>query len=78
VNKHGEYKYGLQFLSAHEYMDEESLQQTVETMPKTDKSIGLDVGITSLIATSNGDKIANPKHFKRLRSKRVFEKSDKL
>ena len=30
VNKHGRYKYGLQFLSAHEYMDEESLQQTVD------------------------------------------------
>ncbi|MCL6749685.1 transposase [Nostoc sp. CCCryo 231-06] len=41
----------------------------VEPLPKTDKSIGLDVGITSLIATSNGDKIANPRHFKRLRSK---------
>jgi putative transposase len=39
---------------------------TVKPLPKADKSIGLDVGITSLIATSNGDKIANPKHFKRL------------
>jgi putative transposase len=29
----------------------------------------LDVGITSLIATSNGDKITNPKHFKKLRKK---------
>jgi putative transposase len=29
----------------------------------------LDVGITSLIATSNGDKITNPKHFKQLRKK---------
>jgi putative transposase len=37
--------------------------------PLTDKSIGLDVGVTSLIATSNGDKIANPKHFKRLQKK---------
>jgi putative transposase len=42
---------------------------TVRPLPKTDKSIGLDVGITSLIATSNGDKITNPKHFKRLRKK---------
>ena len=41
----------------------------IEPLPKTDKSIGLDVGITSLIATSNGDKIANPRHFKRLRTK---------
>ena len=39
---------------------------TVKPLPNTDKAIGLDVGITSLIATSDGDKIANPKHFKRL------------
>ncbi|WP_028954175.1 RNA-guided endonuclease InsQ/TnpB family protein [Synechocystis sp. PCC 7509] len=37
----------------------------IEPLPKSNKSIGLDMGITSLIATSNGDKIANPKHFKR-------------
>jgi putative transposase len=43
--------------------------QTVKPLPKTDKQIGLDVGVTSLIVTSNGDKIANPKHFKRLRKK---------
>lgn len=41
----------------------------IEPLPKTDRSIGLDVGISSLIATSNGDKIANPKHFKSLRAK---------
>ncbi len=41
----------------------------IEPLPKSDKNIGLDVGITWLIATSNGDKIANPKHFKRLRAK---------
>ena len=38
-------------------------------LPKSDKKIGLDMGITSLIATSNGDKITNPKHFKQLRKK---------
>jgi putative transposase len=42
---------------------------TVKPLPKIDKSIGLDVGITSLIATSDGDKIANPLHFKQLRKK---------
>jgi putative transposase len=42
---------------------------TIKPLPKTDKQIGLDLGVTSLIATSNGDKIANPKHFKRLRQK---------
>jgi putative transposase len=41
----------------------------IEQLPKIDKAIGLDVGITSLIATSDGDKISNPKHFKRLRKK---------
>ncbi len=45
--------------------------QTIEPLPKTDKEIGLDAGITSLITTSDGEKIANPKHFgkhyKRLR-----------
>ncbi len=41
----------------------------IAQLPKSDKQIGLDVGITSLIATSNGDKIANPKHFKQLRKK---------
>ena len=42
---------------------------SINPLPKTDKTIGLDLGITSLIATSSGDKIANPKHFKRLRNK---------
>ncbi|MEH2195809.1 MAG: RNA-guided endonuclease TnpB family protein [Nostoc sp.] len=50
--------------------------QTIKPLSKVDKSIGLDVGITSLIATSDGDKIANPKHFKRLRKKlRQVQKS---
>jgi putative transposase len=43
--------------------------QTVEPLPKTNKAVGIDVGITSLIATSDGEKITNPKHFKRLRYK---------
>ncbi|EGK90225.1 transposase [Microcoleus vaginatus PCC 9802] len=42
---------------------------TIKPLPEIDKSIGLDVGITSLIATSDGEKIANPKHFKKLRKK---------
>lgn len=42
---------------------------TVKPFPKVNKSIGLDVGITSLIATSDGDKITNPKHFKQLLTK---------
>jgi putative transposase len=42
---------------------------TVKHLPKVDKAVGIDAGITSLIATSDGEKIANPKHFKRLRYK---------
>ncbi|MCC3404637.1 MAG: transposase [Microcoleus sp. PH2017_10_PVI_O_A] len=42
---------------------------TIQSLPKIDKTIGLDVGITSLIATSDGDKIANPKPPKKLRKK---------
>jgi putative transposase len=41
----------------------------IEELPKISKAIGLDVGITSLIATSDGDKITNPKPFKRLKKK---------
>ncbi len=41
----------------------------IQPLPKCNKSVGVDVGISSLLATSDGDHIANPKHFKRLRSK---------
>ena len=39
---------------------------TIETLPPTKKQIGIDAGVTSLISTSDGGKIANPKHFNRL------------
>ncbi|MEP0832157.1 transposase [Microcoleus sp. AS-A8] len=42
---------------------------TVKPLLHTDKAVGIDAGITSLIATSDGKKVANPKHFKRLRFK---------
>ena len=42
---------------------------TVKPLPQVDKAVGIDAGITSLIATSDGEKIANPRHFKRLRYK---------
>jgi putative transposase len=44
-------------------------EPTVKPLPQIDKAIGIDAGITSLIATSDGEKVANPKHFKRLRFK---------
>ena len=44
---------------------------TIQPLPSIDKAVGLDAGITSLITTSDGEKVANPKHFakgfKRLR-----------
>ncbi|NJR24363.1 MAG: IS200/IS605 family element transposase accessory protein TnpB, partial [Richelia sp. CSU_2_1] len=36
----------------------------IEALPQTDSQIGIDLGITSLLALSNGEKIANPKGFK--------------
>ncbi|MDJ0742699.1 MAG: RNA-guided endonuclease TnpB family protein [Xenococcaceae cyanobacterium MO_167.B27] len=42
---------------------------TVETLPPTKKQVGIDAGVSSLISTSDGEKIANPKHFNRLYQK---------
>lgn len=42
-------------------VDNESIQH----LPHCDKSVGLDVGISSLLTKSDGDKIVNPRHFKR-------------
>ena len=38
-------------------------------LPATDKQVGFDLGISSLITTSHGEKISNPKHFKKLQKK---------
>jgi putative transposase len=40
-----------------------------EALPESPNQIGLDLGMTSLIALSNGEKIANPKTFKAKRRK---------
>jgi len=42
---------------------------TVQPSPQVAKAVGLDAGITSHVTTSNGEKIANPKHFNRLYKK---------
>lgn len=42
---------------------------TVQPLPSTDQKIGIDVGISSLLCTSDGDRISNPKHFNRLYQK---------
>jgi putative transposase len=41
----------------------------IEVLPESPNQIGLDLGITSLIALSNGEKVANPKAFKVKRRK---------
>ncbi|WP_013322276.1 RNA-guided endonuclease InsQ/TnpB family protein [Gloeothece verrucosa] len=43
--------------------------ETVQPLPKSDKAIGIDLGITSLITTSDGTKISKPKHFNKLYKK---------
>jgi len=43
--------------------------KTIKPLPNTDKKVGIDVGISSLITTSDGEKITNPKHFNRLYQK---------
>jgi putative transposase len=41
----------------------------IKPLPITPNRIGIDLGITSLVALSNGDKIANPKGFKAKRQR---------
>jgi len=41
----------------------------IETLPESPNQIGLDLGINSLAALSNGEKIVNPKSFKAKRRK---------
>ncbi|OIP68768.1 MAG: transposase [Oscillatoriales cyanobacterium CG2_30_40_61] len=38
---------------------------TIKPLPVTDKAIGIDLGISSLLVTSDGDKVSNPKHLKK-------------
>lgn len=41
----------------------------IEPLPKSPHQIGIDLGITSLVALSTGEKVANPKGFKAKRRK---------
>lgn len=41
----------------------------IKPLPESPNSIGIDLGITSLIATSTGEKVANPSCFKAKRAK---------
>jgi putative transposase len=42
---------------------------TIKPLPVAMQSIGIDLGITSLLALSTGEKVSNPKHFNRFRKK---------
>ncbi|MEB3228906.1 MAG: RNA-guided endonuclease TnpB family protein [Synechocystis sp.] len=49
---------------------------TIKALPVNDNAVGIDLGVTSLIATSNGDKVTNPKQFKKHRRRlRLAQKS---
>lgn len=41
----------------------------IEPLPKSPHQVGIDLGVTSLVALSNGAKVANPKGFKAKRAK---------
>ncbi|MDV2998805.1 MAG: IS200/IS605 family transposase ISMae41 [Chroococcopsis gigantea SAG 12.99] len=48
----------------------------IKPLPDTDKAIGIDCGISSLIITSDGEKVANPRHLKKhLKKLRLAQKS---
>ncbi|NER30648.1 MAG: IS200/IS605 family element transposase accessory protein TnpB, partial [Symploca sp. SIO1C4] len=42
---------------------------TITPHPPTNKQVGIDVGVSSLISTSDGEKVTNPKQFNRLHKK---------
>lgn len=42
-----------------------SCEVEIESLPKSNNSIGIDVGISTLATLSNGEKIENPKHTKK-------------
>jgi len=41
------------------------VEETIRQHPATDSAVGIDVGITTLLALSTGEKIANPRHERR-------------
>lgn len=45
------------------------VETTVETLPPTGTSVGVDAGITSLVTLSTGEKVTNPRHERRDRKR---------
>ena len=46
-------------------------EENIKTLPKVEKSIGIDLGLTTFIATSDGDKTSPPKYTKKYEKKLV-------
>lgn len=44
-------------------------EQTIMPLPKSDQAVGVDLGLTSLVILSTGEKIANPRHEQRDRKR---------
>ncbi|MEU4825522.1 transposase [Actinomadura sp. NPDC023710] len=44
-------------------------EDTITPAPDTDAAVGIDAGITSLVALSTGEKVANPRHERRDRAR---------
>lgn len=44
-------------------------EMEIEPLPPIDKRVGLDLGITTLVTTSDGEKLANPKPYRRYQQK---------
>jgi putative transposase len=45
------------------------VEETIRQHPATDSAVGIDAGITTLLALSTGEKIANPRHERRDRER---------
>ena len=45
------------------------VQETIATLPMTDKTIGIDLGLKSFLITSEGETIDNPKYYARAEKK---------
>lgn len=45
------------------------VEEHIEPLPATEKAVGIDLGIKSLLVTSDGEAIANPKHLYRSEKK---------
>ena len=52
-------------LDGHRYLYNQALAQRKDAYEKTGKEVGIDVGLQSFIATSDGNQIENPRYFRK-------------